>query len=256
MLPNPASPSHAPSLDPAEVEALFDAIPSVLFFAKDSQGRYTHVNQTMLRRLGVRSRAEVIGKRADEVYPAGMSATYVEQDARVLAGEVIENVMELHLFANRQPGWCLSCKRPIIQDGRIVGLIGISRDLGQRGGLEAEYEPLRLALEYLNSHYSHSVRMQTLLDLTGFSLSKLERSFRKVFQMTPQQVLTRLRIQMAMHLLHGPDSIASIGQACGFTDQSAFTRKFRAETGMAPRQYRLQVNARGARQSDRQPPLA
>ena len=94
--------------------------------------------------------------------------------------------------------------------------------------------------------------MQTLLDLTGFSLSKLERSFRKVFQMTPQQVLTRLRIQMAMHLLHGPDSIASIGQACGFTDQSAFTRKFRAETGMAPRQYRLQVNARAARQ----PPLA
>lgn len=230
-------------IDPAEVEALFDAIPSVLFFAKDGDGRYTHVNQTMLRRLGIRSRAEVIGRRADEVYPAGLSAAYVEQDARVLAGEVIENVMELHLFANRQPGWCLSCKRPIVVDGQVVGLIGISRDLGQRGGLEGEYEPLRLALEYLNTHYGQNVRMQTLLDITGFSLSKLERSFRKVFQMTPQQVLTRLRIQMAMHLLHGPDSIATIGQACGFTDQSAFTRKFKAETGMAPRQYRLMVNA-------------
>lgn len=230
-------------IDPAEVEALFDAIPSVLFFAKDVDGRYTHVNQTMLRRLGVRSRGEVIGKRADEVYPAGLSAAYVEQDARVLAGEVIENVMELHLFANRQPGWCLSCKRPIVIDGQIVGLIGISRDLGQRGGLEGEYEPLRLALDYLNTHYGQNVRMQTLLDITGFSLSKLERSFRKVFQMTPQQVLTRLRIQMAMHLLHGPDSVATIGQACGFSDQSAFTRKFKAETGMAPRQYRLMVNA-------------
>ena len=244
MLPTPASPSHVPSLDPAEVEALFDAVPSVLFFVKDSQGRYTHVNQTMLRRLGLRSRTEVIGKRADEVYPAGMSESYVAQDARVLAGEVIENVMELHLFANRQPGWCLSCKRPLVQDGQVIGLIGISRDLGQRGGLEAEYEPLRLALEYLNTHYSQNVRMQTLLDITGFSLSKLERSFRKVFQMTPQQVLSRLRIQMAQHLLHGNDSIAAIGQACGFSDQSAFTRKFKAETGMAPRQYRLIVNAR------------
>ena len=234
-------------IDPAEVEALFDAIPSVLFFAKDVDGRYTHVNQTMLRRLGVRSRGEVIGKRADEVYPAGLSAAYVEQDARVLDGEVIENVMELHLFANRQPGWCLSCKRPIVMDGQIVGLIGISRDLGQRGGLEGEYEPLRLALDYLNTHYGQNVRMQTLLDITGFSLSKLERSFRKVFQMTPQQVLTRLRIQMAMHLLHGPDSVASIGQACGFSDQSAFTRKFKAETGMAPRQYRLQTNAQRAK---------
>ena len=234
-------------IDPADIEALFDAVPSVLFFVKDVEGRYTHVNQTMLRRLGLRSRSEVIGKRADELYPAGMSEAYVQQDARVLAGEVIENVMELQLFPNRQPGWCLSCKRPVIQDGVIVGLMGISRDLGQRGGLEAEFEPLRLALEYLNANYGQNVRMQTLLDITGFSLSKLERSFRKVFQMTPQQVLSRLRIQMAMHLLHGPDSIAAIGHSCGFSDQSAFARKFKAETGLSPRAYRLKVNA--ARQS-------
>jgi len=231
-------------IDPAEIEALFDAIPSVLFFAKDNEGRYTHVNKTMMQRLGVRSRGEVIGRRADELYPAGMSEAYVAQDQRVLAGEVVENVMELQLFANRRPGWCLTCKRPIVENGKVVGLIGISRDLGQRGGLESQYEPLRLALDYLSTHYAESVRMQTLLDITGFSLSKLERSFRKVFQMTPQQVLTRLRIQIALHLLHGEDSVASIGQACGFSDQSAFTRKFKAEVGMAPRQYRALIAAR------------
>lgn len=231
-------------IDPAEIEALFDAIPSVLFFAKDSGGRYTHVNKTMMQRLGVRSRGEVIGRRADELYPAGMSEAYVAQDQRVLAGEVIENVMELQLFANRQPGWCLTCKRPIVENEKVVGLIGISRDLGQRGGLESQYEPLRLALDYLNTHYAENVRMQTLLEITGFSLSKLERSFRKVFQMTPQQVLTRLRIQIALHLLHGEDSVASIGQACGFSDQSAFTRKFKAEVGMAPRQYRALIAAK------------
>ena len=38
--------------------------------------------------------------------------------------------------------------------------------------------------------------------------------------------------------------ITSIGQACGFTDQSAFTRKFKAEVGMAPRQYRAMIAAR------------
>ena len=231
-------------IDPAEIEALFDAIPNVLFFAKDSDSRYTHVNMTMMQRLGLKSRTEVIGKRADEIYPAGISGDYAQQDARVLAGGVIENLMELHLFANQQPGWCLTCKRPIVEDGRIVGLIGISRDLGQRGGLESQYEPLRLALDYLNTHYAENVRMQTLLDITGFSLSKLERSFRKVFQMTPQQVLTRLRIQIALHLLHGDDCVASIGQACGFSDQSAFTRKFKAEVGMAPRAYRLMIATR------------
>lgn len=237
-------------VDPSEIEALFDAIPNVLFFAKDTSGRYTHVNMTMLHRLGLKSRSEVIGKRVDELYPVGMGESYVAQDARVLGGEVIENIMELQLFANQQPGWCLTCKRPIVEDGEVVGMIGISRDLGQRGGLESQYEPLREALEYLNTHYGESVRMQTLLDITGFSLSKLERSFRKVFQMTPQQVLSRLRIQMAMHLLHGDDSIATIGQACGFSDQSAFTRKFKAETGLAPRQYRIQIAAQAARNAE------
>ncbi|WP_414491042.1 helix-turn-helix domain-containing protein [Stenotrophomonas maltophilia] len=228
-------------VEPADIEALFDAIPDVLFFIKDLQGRYTHVNQTMLRRLGLRARKDVIGRTAAEIYPTGLSADYVDQDARVLSGEVIENLMELHLFANREPGWCLTCKRPLVVDGVIEGLIGISRDLGQKDSLGTQYEQLRLALAHLNAHYAENVRMQTLLDITGFSLSKLERSFRKVFQMTPQQVLTRLRIQMAMHLLHGDESIASIGQACGFSDQSAFTRKFKAETGFSPRAYRARI---------------
>jgi len=228
-------------VEPADIEALFDAIPDVLFFIKDREGRYTHVNQTMLRRLGVKSRKEVIGRTAAEIYPTGLSADYADQDTRVLDGAVIENLMELHLFANREPGWCLTCKRPLVVEGSIQGLIGISRDLGQKHSLGAQYEHLRLALAYLNAHYAENVRMQTLLEITGFSLSKLERSFRKVFQMTPQQVLTRLRIQMAMHLLHGNDSIASIGQACGFTDQSAFTRKFKAESGMSPRAYRARI---------------
>jgi AraC-like DNA-binding protein len=46
---------------------------------------------------------------------------------------------------------------------------------------------------------------------------------------------------MAMHLLHGNESIACIGQACGFSDQSAFTRKFKAETGFSPRAYRARI---------------
>lgn len=41
-----------------------------------------------------------------------------------------------------------------------------------------------------------------------------------------------------MRLLRDDDSIASIGQACGFADQSAFTRQFKATVGMTPRDYR------------------
>lgn len=226
------------SIEPSELEVLFDAIPDVLFFVKDRAGRYTHVNVTMLRRLGLRSRSELIGKRVNEVYPRGLSAEYAQQDARVLAGETIENVLEVHLFPNGEPGWGLTCKRPWWANGEILGVIGITRDLGRSESCESQYVGLRRALAYLNTHYSENVRMQTLVEITGFSLSKLERTFRKVLQLTPQQVLTKLRIQIAMDRLAGDESVAAIGQACGFTDQSAFTRQFKALTGQSPRDYR------------------
>ncbi|KAG1385365.1 hypothetical protein G6F59_017446 [Rhizopus arrhizus] len=65
--------------------------------------------------------------------------------------------MELHLFANREPGWCLTCKRPLLVDGAIEGLIGISRDLGQKDSLGTQYEQLRLALAHLNAHYAENL---------------------------------------------------------------------------------------------------
>lgn len=240
-LPAPTGPAVKPApltVDAAEVEALFDSIPDVLFFIKDREGRYTHVNATMLRRLGLRSRRQIIGQRASEVYPAGLGATYGLQDQQVLDGAVIDNLLELHLFSDQEPGWCLTCKRPLRVDGQVAGLIGISRDLASREGLADDYRSLREALVHMNRHYADNVRIQDLLAITGFSESKLERTFHKVFQLAPLQLLTRIRIQAAMHRLHGPGSIAGIAQACGFGDQSAFTRRFVALVGMTPREYR------------------
>jgi AraC-like DNA-binding protein len=90
----------------------------------------------------------------------------------------------------------------------------------------------------MEAGYGETVRMQALAELAGLSLSQLERQFRRVFHLTPQQWLTRLRIDAAMRQLRGDDSIATIGLACGFSDQSAFSRQFKAMVGVTPRDYR------------------
>jgi len=41
----------------------------------------------------------------------------------------------------------------------------------------------------------------------------------------------------------GTDSVAQIAAASGFSDQSAFTRQFRAVTGLTPSQYRAHTAA-------------
>jgi len=224
------------SLD--ELVPLFDALPGVVFFAKDMAGRYTHVNLTLVRRLGLKKREEVLGKTAAELYPGAMGLAYAKQDRRALEGEEIENHLEVHMFTNRTSGWCITLKRPLRVHGDICGVIGISRDLGVLDARHPVYDKLRLVLDHMQAHFARKLPIPALAKLAGLSVAQLERHFSHVFQLTPQQMLTKLRIEAAMQLLHGTHSIASISLTSGFTDQSAFDRKFKATTGTTPRKYR------------------
>lgn len=225
-------------LPPGQLQSLFDPLPDVVFFVKDTQCRYVHVNQTLIQRLGQRRREDIIGKSVLELYPPSLSATYIAQDQRVVDGEVIENLLELQLYPNRRPGWCLTFKQPLRRDGLIVGLVGISRDLGQPDSLHSSYARLQQAVAHMQAHFHEPLRVQTLATIADVSVSQLERLFKRVFQITPQQMLTKLRIETAMRMLHTGASIAEIGQACGFSDQSAFARQFKCTVGMPPRDYR------------------
>ncbi len=231
----PAPPINIPA---PELEALFDALPDVVFFVKDREGRYSHANLTLVGRLGLKRRSDVVGKRVADLFPAGLGATYAAQDRRVLNGELIENHLEVHIFPSRRPGWCLTCKRPLRLRDEICGVVGISRDLGQPDGRHPTYDRLHRAITYLQQHYAANVRIQTLASLADLSIAQLERHFRRVFLLTPHQVLNKLRIDAAMRHLQSDASIAAIGAACGFADQSAFARRFKATVGMTPRNYR------------------
>lgn len=222
---------------------LFDALADVVFFAKDTAGRYTHVNLTLVRRLGLESRTDLIGKSATELFPASLGRSYAAQDQRVLCGETIEHQLEVHIFNNRAAGWCITFKRPLRSARGIDGVIGISRDLGQPDGQHPAYDRVRQVLQHIQTHYGEQLRVSGLARMAGMSVAQLERYFHRVFQLTPQQMLTKVRIDTAIDLLQGDDTVATVGQACGFEDQSAFARQFKATTGMTPRDYRKLAGA-------------
>jgi len=235
-------------VDAEQLQGLLDALPATVFFIKDRDGRYTHANMTLVRRLGLARREDIIGRTPLEVFPQRLGDAYASQDRRVLGGQAIASQLELHLFPNRASGWCLTHKTPLraTPGGEIIGLMGISNDLQQPDGRHPGFARLRRVLDHLEVHYGEDVRMQALAGLAGLSLSQLERQFHRVFHLTPQQWLTRLRIEAAMALLRGGDSIASIGLACGFSDPSAFSRQFKASVGATPRDYRRMAAEAGA----------
>jgi AraC-like DNA-binding protein len=70
------------------------------------------------------------------------------------------------------------------------------------------------------------------------SVAQIERYFLRIFHLTPRQLIIKTRVDAASRMLAGEASVADIAQACGYADHSAFTRQFRATTGVTPSEYR------------------
>jgi len=230
------------AVDFPSLECLFDALNDVAFFIKDREGRYLSVNNTLVRRCGLRTKDEIIGKTALEVHPRPLALTYIQQDRQVIdSGTALSKHLELHLYPTRSRGWCLTHKIPLRDEsGAIVGLAGTSQDLGLADELHPVYRKIAAIAQYIRENYHGNVCMEDLAANEGLSLSRVERLFQRVFHYSPRQLLLQSRLAGAMSLIEtGADqSIAEIAYACGYTDHSAFSRQFKAHTGMSPVQYR------------------
>ena len=230
-----------PLIPADELARLLGKLSDVVFFVKDREGRYT-LDAKLPRggTLGLKHPDDVVGRDPRDVFPDPLGAIYRAQDQQVLGGQSLENRLEVHLFPDRVPGWCLTDKYPLRRDGEVCGLIGISRDLGRPDGRHPAYDHLIRVVDYLEAHYAESPRVEKLAQLAGLSVAQLERHFRRVFQINPSQMLAKLRIDAAMRRRWDASSepIAVIGQQCGYSDQSAFARQFRKVLGLTPGQYR------------------
>jgi AraC-like DNA-binding protein len=87
--------------------------------------------------------------------------------------------------------------------------------------------------------YGDSLSVADLARSAGLSEYQFEQRMRRIFQITAGQMIQKVRMEAAMQLLADRhDSIAAIALECGYSDQSAFTRKFRVTVGLSPSEYR------------------
>ena len=220
---------------------LFEQMPDVAFFVKDRAGRYTAVNGSLLRRVGLKERADLLGKTVSEVFPSDLATRYEAQDAEVLrTGRAVRDQLELHWYADRQRGWCLTTKLPLHgPTGAVTGLVGISRDVRPPGETPEIPRALADAVAWLQQHYGESLTATGLARHAGMSPVRFARLTKRLFGLSPQQMIAQTRLQAAASLLETTArSIAEIALTCGFTDHSAFTRAFKSALGHTPTQHR------------------
>ncbi|MBD8525080.1 AraC family transcriptional regulator [Pseudomarimonas arenosa] len=226
---------------PKVLEPLFDRLSDTVFSIKDVDGRYVLISESALRRCGLRHKQQALGKTAFDLFPRLMAERYAQQDQTLFrTGRAIVDNLDLTLYADGSPGWCLSSKTPLHdQGGRLVGLACISRDLSEpsrEGLIDAKFAA---AVDELLERYPEPFRVGDVAQRAGLSSAQFERRMKRVFGLTPAQYLIKLRTDQAARLLAETElPIAEIAQQSGFPDQSALSRRFRQSTGCTPGQYR------------------
>ncbi|MES2469693.1 MAG: AraC family transcriptional regulator [Verrucomicrobiota bacterium] len=229
------------ALSPQTMVELFEQLPEVAFFVKDRSGRYTAVNGSLLRRVGLKERGDLLGKTVAEVFPSDLAARFEAQDAEVLrTGRPVRDQLELHWYADRQQGWCLTTKLPLRDaSGKVTGLVGISRDVRPPGETAEIPAAVAEAVAWLQQNYGESLTAISLAQQARMAPGRFARITKRLFGLSPQQMITQTRLQAATALLESTStSVAEIAVTCGFTDHSAFTRTFKSALGLTPTQHR------------------
>ncbi|MCL2185750.1 MAG: helix-turn-helix domain-containing protein, partial [Treponema sp.] len=101
------------------------------------------------------------------------------------------------------------------------------------------FSALRKAERYIWSHYTRKLSLKEIADASGLSAPYFSTVFKEEMGENLSNYLNRLRIEKAAAMLITTDlPISEVAVACGFEDQSWFSKIFKNNTSLTPGKYR------------------
>lgn len=220
---------------------LLDGIPNMVFFIKNTKAQYELINQTLVKRSGFTQKSEILGLTSGEIFGRGQGDEYTVQDFKVLEGKTISDKLELHTYLSGQLGWCITHKIPIYnQENNIIAMAGISIDVDKDNSHTLkQHKRLALAVEFIKQNLEQKISVAMIAKEVNMSISQLERVFKSVLNLSPLQMIQKLRLEFALSLLKDSNKpIIEIALLCGYADHSTFSRQFKQLTGSPPSAFR------------------
>lgn len=220
---------------------LFEHLNDVYFYIKDTESRWLGCNAANLSLFNAADKSEIIGKTDWDFYPEQIAREIIEDDQHVIqTGRSIINKFEVIVDEFLRLVWVTTTKMPARgPDGRICGLMGLTRVVDTTGMLPPGAGRFAEVIEHIEQNYRGSLEVSHLARIACLSESQFRKRFVKLFKMSPQKFITRIRVQTAAKLLAGGAvPIAEVALQCGFCDQSYFTRQFSSFFGISPKKYR------------------
>lgn len=228
-------------LSPDVAEQLFDHLPDIVFFMKDTEGRYLVVNQTLVERCGAKNKNQIIGHNAAQVLGETLGNRYIKQDQQVLQSQqpLIQH-LEVHNFQSQELGWCLTTKLPLLNEhGECMGLIGVSQDLKLPDATNEMFSNIHAAVKYIEDNLDKGPTIKAMAKAANMSHYQLDRRMKLAFGLSAGKWLIKTRISKASQLLSETHhSVLDVALAVGYSDQSAFTKQFKKVTGISPLRFK------------------
>jgi PAS domain S-box-containing protein len=132
------------------LQALMDHVPDFIYF-KDTASRFTRMNLYHARHVGLKNPAEAIGRKDADLFPSSRFArqSLVDEQLLMTTGHPLVNQVE-EIQTHMGPIWASTTKVPLHDpDGKITGLVGISRDITQQKHAEDALAETSYMLEIL-----------------------------------------------------------------------------------------------------------
>jgi PAS domain S-box-containing protein len=149
---------------------LVDSLPDHIY-AKDKEGRFILVSAAQARYMGVKNPAELVGKSDFDFYPPDLASQYFADERAIMeSGEPLIAHEEPNLdHRTGETSWTSTTKVPVRDnEGRVTGIVGISRDITRLRQAETERERLLTVLE------RRSTQLETVAEVSRIVSSILD----------------------------------------------------------------------------------
>lgn len=110
--------------------------------------------------------------------------------------------------------------------------------------IAVEDSHLMAALHFIHDHLSESFGIERVVQATSISRRQLETRFRRILGCSPNEYLSRRRVERVKQLIDAPGKAKfhKLAMTCGFSNVEQMREVFKRVTGMTPLEYRQSGN--------------
>jgi PAS domain S-box-containing protein len=154
------------------LSAMYNSLPD-LVYSKDINGAYTSCNENLEAYLGF-GESEIIGKTVMEIYKSDLEQAkkIAETDRLVMDKNIIVKTEEWFVLDDQTKRLMEVIKTPLFRDGKVVGLLGIDRDITEHRDAVNTAHDASMAKSNFLAKMSHEIRtpMNAIIGMAELAL--------------------------------------------------------------------------------------